>query len=95
MFSILILLLFLAPGEDYVPVTSILTFEECEREVCMDVPLINDIVLEDTEKFNVIMTKLPDTNERIKLEESERLYTIVDVDGKLCVLYIRICYYTF
>ena len=90
-FLILIILLFLAPEVDYLPVTIPLSFEVCDREVCVDIPLINDTILEDTEKFNVVVTELHDTNERIILEERERLYTIVDVDGKLPIRVYNIC----
>ena len=59
-----------------------LIFEECDREVCVDIQLIDDLVLEDTERFKVIVSKSDGTSESVILEESERLYTIVDVDGE-------------
>ena len=76
-----------APNVDYIPVTQVLTFLQCSREVCVDIPLVDDEVLEDVERFIVIATNPPGVNDGIEREETERSYSIIDVDGKLLPLF--------
>ena len=76
-----------APNVDYIPVTQVLTFLQCSREVCVDIPLVDDEVLEDVERFIVFVTNPPGVNDGIELEETERFYSIIDVDGKLLPLF--------
>ena len=62
-----------------------LSFEKCERLVCVSITIINDLMVEKTEEsFNVTLTRTADLDRRIKLNplQVDGVVKITDNDGK-------------
>ena len=81
-YSLLILSSTLGPGEDYTGlVTSRLRFGRCETRQCVNIQIINDERLEDTESFNVSLEVGRGVNSRFILDPQEVSMYITDADG--------------
>ena len=50
---------------DYGAVNTLLMFAACQRRSCVDVPIVDDAVLENMESFFVTLNKTPSLNTRI------------------------------
>ena len=73
-------------GKDYYPVSSALRFPTSSRngsQVCVNVTVVDDPVLEGTESFNVYLTT-SDSNAKLLSDLLEII--IQDNDGKFCSL---------
>ena len=70
-----------SPG-DYGSISETLTFVECDRRQCMDVSIIDDEELENTESFSVLLTETPGLDVRITLDPVEAEIEIIDNDSE-------------
>ena len=67
--------------EDYVAQNTVLSFAACETVKCLDVELLDDCVLEDTETFKMMLSTVSGQDERIKLGAGGADVVINDDDG--------------
>ena len=68
--------------EDYVDRDRVLDFAACDRTVCVIVPIVNDIVLEDVERFDVaIRPPAGGLDSRITLDPTDGIVEIIDDGG--------------
>ena len=73
---------------DYIAVSfPFLMFGACERRRCVNVTIENDVVLEDTESFDVTLERTTGLDGRITLDPVDGEIEITDNDGKL-VLFV-------
>ena len=66
---------------DYLGVSTILMFEECDRRRCVNVTIVDDKVLEMTESFTVTLERTPGLDSRITLDPVDGVVEITD-DGE-------------
>ena len=60
---------------DYGQNSAVITFQPCDYEQCVDVPLVDDCVVENTELF---LFTPPTTNERIRVVRGDGKVLITD-----------------
>ena len=75
---------FLTPGspDDYLSVVfGVLAFNACQRRQCLNVSIVDDLVLENTERFSVLLTRTADLDQRITLDPVNGVVDILDNDG--------------
>ena len=66
---------------DYLGVSIILMFEDCDRRRCVNVTIVDDEVLEMTESFTVTLERTPGLDSRITLDPVDGVVEITD-DGE-------------
>ena len=76
---------------DYGAVDTLLSFAACQIRSCVNVSIINDVVLENVESFDVILDRAPELDSRITLEPVNGVIELTDNDGISSLLY-RIIY---
>ena len=61
-----------------------LSFEKCERLVCVSITIMNDLMVEMAESFNVTLTRTASLDSRIKLNplKVDGVVRITDDDSK-------------
>ena len=64
---------------------TILSFSACETRQCVDVAIVDDIMNEPEEEFNVTLERTPDLDSRITLDPDNGKIFIQD-DGKYALL---------
>ena len=71
---------------DYMAPSTILMFDECDRELrlCGNVTIVDDDVVEQNESFSVTLKKTPDLDDRITLTRVNGMIHIIDNDGACC-----------
>ena len=67
---------------DYIGLSRILSFAACETRQCVDVVIVDELVDEPHEKFDITLERTPDLNSMIILDPVEEEIFIQD-DGKL------------
>ena len=78
---------------DYDDVSTTLTFGACENQSCVNIIIVNDMLHEEDEAFNVTLERAPGLNENITLHPVDTVIEINDDDGmfyrqnNLCFLY--------
>ena len=76
---------------DYTAVSlTILMFGACERRRCVNVTIENDVVLEDTESFDVTLERVTGLDGRISLDPVDGEIEITDNDG----MFVSACQFT-
>ena len=60
-----------------------LVFGSCDRRICVNLTVENDVTLEETESFEVTLQRTPDLDERIILTPATAEISIIDDDGLL------------
>ena len=66
---------------DYEINSAIITFPPCNYEQCVDVPLVDDCVVENTEEFRLFLFTPPSTDQRIEVTRGDGTVLITDSDG--------------
>ena len=74
---------------DYSDVDTILNFDACKRKSCVNVSIVEDVVLEKIELFNVTLERTPGLDRKIELTPVNGGIEIIDSNG-MCVL--QCCY---
>ena len=69
------------PNVDFDLMRSTLRFRACQKRNCVDVIIINDTVLEDTETFSVNLQKPPYLSNKFTVDPSSEVVSIMDDDG--------------
>jgi hypothetical protein len=67
---------------DFTPDPIAVTFAPAETEATVEVPITNDVVVEDTESFNALLST---TNPNVQFVEDSASVTILDNDGKIII----------
>ena len=78
--NIYVLHLISPAGSDYTPVTTNLTFNSTNEAIPQTIPILDDLLLEGSEVFNVTLTT---NNSSVTLLPNLTTVTIEDVEGKL------------
>ena len=60
---------------------TLLSFAACQIRSCVNVSIINDIVLENVESFDVTLDRTTGLDSRIALEPVDGVIEITDNDG--------------
>ena len=68
---------------DYVSLDGLLMFGSCEREACITITIVNDLVDEEEELFHVDLERTPGLDMRISLAPIEAEIIIEDDDSEL------------
>ena len=66
---------------DYGHVATLLSFDACEMRRCVNVTIVNDVVLENVESFDVTLDRAPELDSRITLSPVDGIVEIIDNDG--------------
>ena len=66
---------------DYIAVDTILMFAACQMRSCVNVTVVDDVILENVESFDLILERTPDLNSRITLDSVNGVVEITDNDG--------------
>ena len=66
---------------DYVNVSTILAFGTCNTQQCIEISIVDDMIVEMTESFFVTLERISDLDSRIRLDPVEEKVEITDNDG--------------
>ena len=78
---------------DYEALDMTLMFDECERRICMNISITQDLVDEPDEFFTFHLNRTTGLSPRITLDPVDGRIEIVDDDGKQCATIIACFYY--
>ena len=67
---------------DYGTVDTILIFDACQMKSCVNISIVDDIIQENDESFNVTLERTPDLDSRIILVPVNGVVQIIDDDGR-------------
>ena len=73
---------------DYTALSTIMTFDECETQSCVNITIVDDLALEIVESLRITLNSTADLDGRITLDPVDGIIEIVDNDGA----YIMTCY---
>ena len=76
------IILLAVAGEDHSHLGHIMAFEQCIREVCEYIILVDDLMVERDETFYVTLERTPDLDEHIRLNPTEKRVKILNDDGE-------------
>ena len=63
---------------DYGNISTILMFDSCDKKSCVNISIVDDDVIEDTESFSVLLAETPGLDVRITLDPVEAEIEIID-----------------
>ena len=66
---------------DYTSRSAVFTFGECKRQICVNISIVNDPIVEKDETFSVALDSTPNLDNRIKLDSESVMVEIIDNDG--------------
>ena len=66
---------------DYGNESTLFAFDMCETRRCTEIPIVNDMIVELTESFLVILERTPGLDSRITLNPINGAVEIIDDDG--------------
>ena len=72
-------------NEDYSLDETVIRFDACERRKCLMVPIVDDLLLENTENFTIHLEKSLGLSNEFIVEPSVKVINIVDNDGTYLV----------
>ena len=67
---------------DYGNISTILMFDSCDKKSCVNISIVDDDVIEDTESFSVLLAETPGLDVRITLDPVEAEIEIIDNDSE-------------
>ena len=70
---------------DYGGESTVLMFDSCDVQSCLNISIIDDMVVEDLESFDITVGRAPGLDNRITLESVNGTVEITDNDGMLIV----------
>ena len=79
--KILTLITVVAPM-DYEALSTTLMFAACETRRCVNVTIVDDIIVEPCEMLDVTLKRIPGLNGRISLSSMAAIIEIINDDGK-------------
>ena len=78
----ILMLLSTVENRDYRPIDAILMFDECERRRCVNIAIIQDLMVEVDESFTFHLRRTVGLSPRILLDPEVGVIEIVDDDGE-------------
>ena len=60
----------------------VLPFAPCDKRICVDVPIVDDEIVENVDTFEVSLQRPPGLDSRITLSPVDGIIDISDNDGK-------------
>ena len=57
-------------------------FDSCDKKSCVNISIVDDDVIEDTESFSVLLAETPGLDVRITLDPVEAEIEIIDNDSE-------------
>ena len=66
---------------DYETLSTTLTFAACETRRCVDVVIVDDMIVEQDETFTVTLQRTPDLDSRITFSQTAGAIEITNNDG--------------
>ena len=81
------LVVFLVSPMDYGSISTILAFGECKNRTCTEILIVNDMIVEMTESFLVILERTPGLDSRITLNPINGAVEIID-DGMYIISFV-------
>ena len=70
---------------DYISIDAIMMFDECDRQICVNITIIQDLMVEVDESFTFHLRRTVGLSPRILLDPEDGVIEIVDDDGKECI----------
>ena len=67
-------------NRDYLDLSAVITFEDCETIKCQQLVLIDDESVEETETLSIVLSSSPDLDPIIRLNVTETRVFITDDD---------------
>ena len=64
--------------------SALLSFDECDRGMCVSITIVDDSIVEMTESFNVTLDRTASLDSRITLGLAEEVVEITENDG-ICI----------
>ena len=77
--------IFTVEPKDYIELSMILTFPACDTRQCVNITIVDDLVNEPVEEFDVTLEKPRGLDPRISLNPMDARVVIRDDDGKLAI----------
>ena len=74
---------------DYEVLSTTLMFAACETRRCVDVSIVDDVIVEPIETFAVTLERTPDLDSMITLNPVEEEINVIDNDCKQTILNIK------
>ena len=70
--------------------SSLLSFDECDTRACISITIVDDLMVEMTESFNVTLSRTATLDSRITLNPSQvdGVVEIIDTDGKTMCMHL-------
>ena len=84
--NLLIVILITGIEGDFQEYSEVLQFGTCQRMYCVDITIVDDLVLELVESFNVSLER-NGLDSRISLDPTVAQINITDDDGEVTMLY--------
>ena len=78
----------LAGSSDYTAVSQLVEFDTCEKRGCVNITILEDLVLEVNETFTVTLDSPAGLDPRISLDPTRGEILIIDNDGKHCLTFL-------
>ena len=75
---------------DYLGINNILSFAACETRVCVNVPIVDDLVDEPLEVFDYTLERTPGLDPRIELNPVDGVVEIIDNDGNMSFALVNV-----
>ena len=69
------------PPSDYIALSAILEFDECQIKQCVDIMIVDDLILEMEETLSFTLTRTTDLHPNITLDPTHGDIVIQDNDG--------------
>ena len=76
------------PPTDYISLSAILEFDECDIRQCVEIIIVDDLILEMEETLSFTLTRTEDLHPNITLNPTHGDIIIQDNDG---MLYLNVC----
>ena len=75
--------------DDYTPQNRLLRFTANQKKLCINIPIINDLRIEQRESFGIVLERSADTDHRISIHQDMGVVHIENDDGEIYMrLYI-------
>ena len=67
--------------QDFTSSTTLLSFDECDRRMCVSITIVDNSMVEMTESFDVTLERTTSLDSRITLGIADGVFEIIDNDG--------------
>ena len=71
--------------DDYTPINEMYRFSANQRRLCVNISIVDDMIVEQRESFSITLERTPDLNSRITLFPDSAEVVIPNNDGEMVV----------